>query len=163
MYLASTRFNNDTWEENNSYRIRKNIDCIYGIRQKIKESVPLNSYLFVLEMNNSKNRIEGIGLIKNMILFDKHYHIYENGDFNRYIYKGDYWIDQLEISEELLNVFHTILFKGYTHLKRLPGITIVPEKLLKHEICIHIDILYEIKKYFICKYPDLEKKFISIL
>ena len=37
-------------------------------------------------MNNERNRIEGIGLIKNLLVVDKRHKIYENNDYNRYIY-----------------------------------------------------------------------------
>jgi hypothetical protein len=39
--------------------------CLYGTPIKIKEKIPLESHVYVIEMNNSINKIEGIGLFVN--------------------------------------------------------------------------------------------------
>ena len=89
LYIASTRFNNETLESNYKYRADKNIrGCIYGSCMMINEKYPINSLLFVIEMNNTQNKIEGIGLIKNRLILDKYYKIYEDGHYNRYTYFG---------------------------------------------------------------------------
>ena len=86
-------------------------------------------------MNNEKNRIEGIGLIKNLLVHDKRHKIYENNEYNRYIYRGKYWLSRNHINEfnsQILEIFENILFKGRSHLKRRIGITIITEKLFIH-------------------------------
>jgi hypothetical protein len=84
-------------------------------------------------MNNDENRIEGIGLISNNIVFDKKHRIYDDSNYNRFIYRGDHWMSRekmLEIDPEIVSIFDKILFKGKSHLKRQSGITIVTEKLV---------------------------------
>lgn len=131
-YLACTRFSNQTYQENNDYRIKNNEIAIYGSSFKIRDMYPPGSLIFVIEMNNETNRIEGIGLITNTIVTDKRHKIYKNSDYNRLIYKGKYWISRNHIEEldpEINEIFDLILFKGKSNMKRLSGITILTEKL----------------------------------
>ena len=76
--IVSTRFNDVTWQENLDYRTKHNIECIYGTPLELHQSICLDTNVFVLEMNNSKNKIEGIGLIRNKTHVDKYYKIYHN-------------------------------------------------------------------------------------
>jgi len=153
--LLSTRFNNDTWNENSKYRLERKILCIYGSPQEISPKIDYETIVFVIEMNNSINQIEGIGLIKNKPDVEKYYKIYSNANFNRYIYKSNYHISR-EILKEynliLVDVLDHILFKGKTHLKRGSGFTTIPEKLIKSEFCDGMDIKQEIKNIFICHF-----------
>ena len=132
--IASTRFNNHTWNENVNYRNKIDHNgCIYGCPQSISSKILDDSLLYIFEMNNSLNRIEGIGLIKNKIYYDNYYKIYSDGNYNRFVYKSNYRVDrkQLELYyPDILSLFELILFKGKTHLKRGFGITQVPEKLI---------------------------------
>ena len=64
--ICVTRFSNETWKENIIWRNSRNfIGCIYNTPVKISENILVNNIIFVLEMNNEANKIEGIGLIKN--------------------------------------------------------------------------------------------------
>jgi hypothetical protein len=54
----------------------------------------------------------------------------------------------------LVIILENILFKGYTHSKRGSGLTKIPEKVLKFDICKNIDIKKEIKKIFIYHFRD---------
>jgi len=132
--IASTRFNNYTWNENVNYRKKLHYDgCIYGCPQAISSKIPEDSILYIFEMNNSLNRIEGIGLIKNKIFYDYYYKIYSDGNYNRFVYRSSYRVnrDYLESNyPDILSLFELILFKGKTHLKRGFGITTVPDKLI---------------------------------
>jgi hypothetical protein len=132
--IASTRFNNYTWNENLNYRNKIHHDgCIYGCPQSISTKIPEESLLYIFEMNNSLNRIEGIGVIKNKIYYDNYYKIYSDGNYNRFVYRSNYRIDRehLEVNyPDILTLFELLLFKGKTHLKRGFGITRVPEKLI---------------------------------
>jgi len=160
IYFASTRFNNETWEEHEAYRKKREIDgCIYGNRQMIQHKIPSHILMFVIEMNNSTNKIEGIGLIRNTVCTDRYYKIYDNGDFNRYTYKGKYRLGReqlLRFNSKIVSNLDHVLFKGKTHLKRLPGISIVPEKLLKHERCADIDMKKEIENAFIAEFKEVQ-------
>ena len=106
-------------------------------------------------MNNELNRIEGISLIRNILLTEKRHRIYSNGDYNRFIYHGDYWINRQQITDldnELVEIFDLILFKGKSHLKRQSGISLITEKLFtnwRYELC---DLKERVKQLFITIY-----------
>ena len=132
--IASTRFKNDTWAANEDYRKKNNKQCIYGVNIKMPDKY-LNAAMFVVEMNNDTNKIEGIGLIRSRLVVDKYYKIYDNGDYNRYIYQGNYWLSRDHIADknpELVEIFDKILFKGKSHLKRISGISAVSQKVFNN-------------------------------
>ena len=151
--IVSTRYNDITWSENINHRKKNNFDgCIYGAPHMLSDKIMDNSLVFVVEMNNSLNRIEGIGLMKNNIRLDKYISVYKDGNFNRYVYKGNYHIDRELIIRHnclLVDIFDYILFKEKTHLKRGAGFTTIPEKLLRHKFCQNINIKKEVKNLFI--------------
>lgn len=131
-YIASTRFNNETYNENMTYRKKSGIPVIYGTSIRIQEKYDIGTLLFVAEMNNEENRIEGIGLIRNTQVYDKKHVIYSNSDYNRYLYNGDYWISRdtiLEKDDEIAKICDTVLFKGKSNLKRLSGISVLTTQL----------------------------------
>ena len=123
-----TRFNNNTWIENMRWREINNWKgCIYNCPTCLKHDIPINAELYIIEMNNEENRIEGIGKIKNKIFLDRKYKIYTDNNYNRYTYKGTKRIDREDIIEkEKLEKIERLLFKGKTHLKRGQGISKVP-------------------------------------
>lgn len=150
--LASTRFNNYTLEENEKYRIKTNNACIYCSPQRMSPKIKVDSLVFIVEMNNELNQIEGIGLIKNTVNLDKYFKVYETCNFNRYVFKGKYRIAREELfryNSQLVEILDDILFKGKTHLKRGAGITTITDKLLKTERCKGLDIKTVIKEIFI--------------
>lgn len=150
--LASTRFSNTTWEENIEYRKTNNLNgCVYCSPQPLTQKILPDSLVFIIEMNNTLNRIEGIGLVKNTIRLDKYFKVYQAGNFNRYVFRGKYRIDREELlryNSKLVDVLDQILFKGKTHLKRGGGITTVTDKLLKNDRCEGLDIKTIIKDMF---------------
>ena len=152
-YLVSTRFNQETWIQNQEFRKKFNFTgCIYGVPQPMSPKIGIDSSVFVLEMNNTTNHIEGIGLIKNNLRLDKYFKIYNDGNYNRYVFKGKYRLSRehlYQINPILVENIETILFKRKTHLKRGMGFTSVPEKLLKDEIWNNINVTEEIKIIFI--------------
>jgi len=141
LHLACTRFTEKTLAENERYReLHKIQGCIYGTPCPINETYPINSLIFVVEMNNSTNRIHGIGLIKNRIITHERHNIYEyTGDsynFNRYVYKGDHWIsrDMLAFSEpDVVQQLEAFLFFGKSHQKRRLGITMLKKIMTSRE------------------------------
>jgi hypothetical protein len=162
--IVSTRFTNNTLKENRDYRLKNGIKCIYGSPQEFSPKILYETVLFVVEMNNEENKIEGIGLIRNHPSSDKYYNIYYDGNYNRYIYKSDYFVDRdvmIRYNPFLVKVLDYILFKEKTHLKRGTGFTTIPEKLLKHKICENMDILNVIKEIFMRHFStniDAEEK-----
>jgi hypothetical protein len=153
IHLVSTRFTNKTLHENRAYRDKiGNPFCIYGSPQEFSPKILHDAVVFVVEMNNEKNQIEGIGLIRNHPHTDKYYKIHYDGNYNRYVYKSNYFIDRCTLIRQNNNIviaLDYILFKEKTHLKRGSGFTTIPEKLLKHSICIDIDMKKEIKSLFV--------------
>lgn len=152
IHLVSTRFNDKTWEENQIYRKKHKIDCIYGTPLEFSPHIYVDANVFVVEMNNTKNKIEGIGLVKNRPHLDKYYKIYQEGNYNRYIYKSNYHLNReqlLNYNEEIVRIFEYILFKQKTHLKRGSGFTTIPEKLLSHFLSEDINITRTLKDIFI--------------
>lgn len=156
--IATSRFNEDTWRENQVYRATNpTARCIYGCPVKISDKIPLGYPVFIVEMNNSTNKIEGIGLIKNTVSFDKYYSVYKAGNYNRYVYKSEWYIprDQLAVhNDQMVQNLDYILFKEKTHLKRGSGITRIPEKLLKHKRCGEMNMPKELRLLFIDKFKD---------
>jgi len=151
--LVTTRFNNETYKENQDFKKKYNYTgCIYGAPQEMSPKIAIDSFVFVIEMNNSQNQLEGIGLIKNMTRMDKYFKIYFTGNFNRYVYKGKYHIkrDTLVLHNEILvDVLDQLLFKGYRHMKRGSGFTSITEKIVNNDICRNINIKEEIRKIFV--------------
>jgi hypothetical protein len=106
-YLASTRFTLTTYAENKAYRENHAIEVIYGSPVIIKPLKEQLCMLFVLEMNNEKNRLEGIGLIKNKMVCDKRHKIYSQLEYNRFIYKGHYYVSRMELEEANKSIVET--------------------------------------------------------
>ena len=164
-YLACTRFNNTTYAENTNYRNKHNEIAIYGTTLKIRNIYDLGIQIFVVEMNNEQNKIEGIGLIKNLLVCDKRHKIYDNDEYNRYIYKGKYWLSRSQINnvnEKITEIFENILFKGKSHLKCRMGITIITERLFVHWD-YDLQILKNMVKnvflsYFKCNIDDIKEE-----
>lgn len=129
--IAVTRFNKTTWNENCRWREQNNYTgCIYGTLQPICEKIHDNYKIYVLEMNNDTNTIEGIGIIYN-----KRYpreKIYSINSYNRMIYKGKVRVDKSEFSKQdsiFISYLEKLVFKGSAHVKRGSGITIIPVQI----------------------------------
>jgi len=161
--VVSTRFNNDTWTENQEKRAKLNISCFYGSPQEMSPKILYDTIVFVVEMNNAQNKIEGIGLIKNRPYMDKYYKIHYDGNYNRFIYKSNYHINRdllLRYNSNLVDVLDNILFKGKSHLKRGHGFTTITEKLLQKEICKNLNVRKEIRDIFITVYRIANDKIV---
>lgn len=145
--IMTIRFSDATWDQNCMYRTRfPEIGCIYGPTRKTTSKIPDDSLVFVIEMNNTQNKVQGIGLIRNKVNFEKNYRVYEAGNYNRYIYKSKYRLDRDVLTSyhpELVSALDYILFKEKTHLKRGCGFTRVPDKLWKHEKCRCVSVAEE--------------------
>ena len=133
----ATRFNNSTWEENCRWREKNNFNgCIYNSPVYIKDNIPLQIPLFVIEMNNETNKIEGIGKIVNYVHTDKKYKVYSDLNYNRYTYLGKQRINRDMIKDtEKLEKLEERLFKGKSHLKRGQGILNVPADIYRDYLC----------------------------
>jgi len=108
--------------------------------------------MFVVEMNNTTNRIEGIGLIKNTPYKDKPCIIYDTTssacNYNRYIFKGEHCLSRDQLPVDIIGIFEKILFKGKSHLKRIRGISVVTNKLFTRWEYNQQLIITQIKQLF---------------
>jgi len=131
-YIGTVRFSNETFQENKKWREDNNWDgCVYGSPIPIAKSpywrrVDMGAKIFILEMNNDENKIEGIGCIKNFIRYDLSDKIYEDNNYNRYIYRSSNRMDRKDIKDDVLIFLENIVFRGKGHLKRSHGISIIP-------------------------------------
>tara|TARA_B100001063_G_C16681774_1_gene512171 strand:- start:569 stop:1048 length:480 start_codon:yes stop_codon:yes gene_type:complete len=137
-YVTTTRFNNETYKQNEQYRIAKDIDgCVYGTPQEMPNYIPIGSKVFVFEMNNQTNKVEGIGYLTNRLYTRKRFNIYKDRNYNRYSYIGKHRVDRYDMTEDMrknLEVIEELIFKGKGHLKRGQGITsFTQEKLDKNK------------------------------
>ena len=142
--IMTSRYNNKTWEETTTYRAKERTDenkvkCVYCCPRKISKEISNNSLLFVIEMNNDTNKIEGIGLIRNKVRYDNKSRVHEQGNFNRYIYTGKNRLDVSELPSDLVELLNIILFKGKRHSKR--GIGLI--RLNKGIITPELKLLYD--------------------
>ena len=137
--IATTRFNNETFRENKRWRETNLVlgggGCIYKVPIKIACSIAIGIGMYIIEMNNSTDRIEGIGVIRNQLRYDCSEMIYSDRNYNRYTYRGLKRVDREEIlvadgGEEFLREMGLVLFKGKGHLKRGQSITRLPMKKL---------------------------------
>jgi hypothetical protein len=110
-------------------RERTGIKCIYSEQKAISNYLPECLY-FVIEMNNSSNKILGVGVIENKL--QEKMKVYEN-PYNRYVYKGDMHIPISSINSQIVEELENILFYGKSHSKRGNGLTMFPSKRLKPE------------------------------
>jgi hypothetical protein len=150
--ITTTRFDSETWDENVSFREKYKLKgCIYNkpclIQPSIKEGVPV----FVIEMNNTLNRVEGIGLIINKIKLNVHYHIHKYEYYNIYTYQGKYRIDRTDIEAhniEIVKMLDIILFKGRTNVKRGSGFVKLSDTLLRNYRYDNPSLVLQIKDIF---------------
>jgi len=150
-FIITSRFSNSTWSENESYRSRnKNVGCIYCSPELIASNIPLDSILFVFEMNNDTNKIMGIGLVRNHAYSGIH-HVYSDGNYNRYVYVGKMRINRLDFNEQEEKVFQVIdkmVFTGTRHMKRGHGLKAFPIKTLYECSQNKIDLVNYISTMF---------------
>jgi len=158
-YVASSRFTDDTWKENRDFCDHCNGKATYCCPTPISTKIPADVFIAVLEMNNTTNRIMGIGLIRNKT-YPKTW-VYEDGNYNRNMYIGKRRIDRSEMTEteeKTMEILDAYCFKGNGHLKRGQGITSFPLKYLFHSYENGNDILQDIKIMFNSRIKKKEEK-----
>jgi hypothetical protein len=157
MEICVTRFSASTFRENREW-INKNNNsegCIYGTPVKISDSIDPDTLLLVLEMNNTNNCIEGIGIVKNNLAREnrKYYKIYTDNNYNRFIYKSNYRIDRKNLNSyenEIILWLEEYLFKTAYHCKRGQGIQKLPKKVINNDEFDFVGFLINIyKKRFV--------------
>ena len=137
-YVTTTRFNNETYKQNERYRIANGISgCVYGTPQEMPNYIPIGGKVFIFEMNNQTNKVQGIGYLTNRLYTKKKFNIYKDRNYNRYSYIGKHRVDRYDMTKKMrkeLKVIEELIFKGKGHLKRGQGITsFTQEKLDKNK------------------------------
>ncbi len=88
----------------------------------------------MIEMNNEQNQIAGFGMLINKRKMERDRNIiYEDRNYNRYVYKGDIRADRewlLSTNQSLIEKLEILIFKGKDHIKRGVGFTSIPKKKL---------------------------------
>ena len=134
-HIGTTRFNNETYEENLRYKREHELSgCIYALPKKMPLGVRRGDTVYVLEMNIQKGvkRLMGIGRVSNYNYRDQYYRIHDDAGYNRHVYKGHYHIPREQIKDaECLKILEDLLFKGKGHMCRGQGITRIDPKKLK--------------------------------
>jgi len=133
IYIMTSRFNTETREENKVF-CEKNWKngCVYCCPQEVSQSIPLQSKLIVLEMDNDLNQIYGIGMCSNKSFINK-YAVYKNNNYNRYNYIGKHHILRNELNsleEAVFKALDKLCFYGNEHMKRGQGLKSFPVKIL---------------------------------
>jgi hypothetical protein len=136
--MLTTRFTTETFQENKRYRDTHNISCIYSTSLPISDKLPYQDY-YVLEMNNSTNKIMGIGKISKTLQTTAT--IYSYKYYNRYTYKSisngyaqiynestnDTTNDDLpQKYQDIITEAERKIFYGRGHLKRGSSFTSFP-------------------------------------
>ena len=131
-----TRFNNETFEMNinycNNYEAK---ECIYNTPVLFNNKTRDSDKIYVLEMNNSINKIVGIGMITPRSYTRKH-KIYKDAHYNRYSYEGKYRISISECTDEIIKIveeLERVIFYTKGHIKRGHGIQNLP--MNSYRIC----------------------------
>ena len=140
--IYTTRYNNMTYLENFRYKesmLNEFKGSLYSTMSPLPVSAPYDKYIFVLDMNNTRNKIMGIGFIKNNLANDQTIRVYQDPNFNNYIYKSKFYLPVDEENWEmnwldfLHEEFEKKLFFGKQHLKRGGSFTRFPLKWMKHK------------------------------
>jgi hypothetical protein len=155
--VVVSRFNEENLELNRQFRDTHKIGCLYGTAYTLNQFNP-NEVVFVVEMNLTSNRVEGVGLILNIVKTGPQYNMYGDYNYNRYIYCGKYRLDRTDLEDitiiathypdedaeaeadqkkekrqepvDLLYVLDNVLFKGKSHMKRGSQLSRITDKLL---------------------------------
>jgi hypothetical protein len=133
--IATTRFNGATWKE---WIDQSRVDGWFSYYSPRRVSSTITTKcIIVLELNNEKNMVMGIGVIRNIPIHD-HVETFKRQWYNKVRYICGKRIDRakldvpikLETGEEvcLVEYLDQVCFKGHSHCKRNCGITRFPSK-----------------------------------
>ena len=150
--LMITVFTEDTYRQNKKYCQENGVSCLYSTPVPISQTIETDCKLFVLEANNTNNRICGIGYIKN---HPKTKTIYNDENFNKhngFVYVGKCHLERRDVScrqdEIVFELLDQLCFYGKGHVKRFRGIQRFPRKWLDNLLNseLHFDLIARIEK-----------------
>lgn len=119
-YLVTTRFNNETYAQNRRFCAKYNYKSLYSNPHALPASIPIDATVYVIEMNNTTDKIVGFGKFKNRLKYNV-YNIYEVEFYNQNHFVGEDRIGSEEFHENdkaFIQSLEQQLFHGRGHLKR---------------------------------------------
>jgi len=136
--IATTRFTSESLAQFEAYGIKTG-QYWYGMPKAAPMSIDLPRGALVIEMNNSENKIHGVGLILKEGC-EKRKPIYSTWNWCRHTARRDAWMSAAETKEELgrecFALLERMLFKSRQNQKRWTGITgwTCPDERLKERL-----------------------------
>lgn len=149
-YLFTTRFNDETYLQNRKFCKKYNKKSLYCNPHPLPPNIPSGSTVFVIEMNNSKDKITGIGKIKNHLKYNV-YNVYEEEFYNQHHFEGEERVDSDEFSESekvFIQSLEQQCFFGRGHLKRGHRMLSFPHMKLGTCMKNGLDIIGTIEEIF---------------
>ena len=154
--LMTTRFDQATWNNYTEWQKRHNVSGVYyNTPLPISPTISPERILYIIEMNNTTNKVMGIGIIQNKQTRGKYFKMFDDECFNRYHYQSSKRITREELSQHtlllqngswlsLLELLEKICFKSSRHSKRSRGICKLPSIYFKGIIMTKIIDLIDI-------------------
>lgn len=138
--VAVTRFSDQTWLENVQFRQKhKFTGCVYNSPVVMAQTVACDATVYVLEMNNSKRKIVGVGRVMNRIRPHR-IKVYKDPFYNQFAYTGKYRVDRNDMTEDelrIITVLEELIFYGSGHLQRGKGIQCIPAAIIECKGLLH--------------------------
>jgi hypothetical protein len=150
--IASTRFSSSTFDEKETWkRVNQITYPIYSSPIPMGGTIHPEDLVVVFEMNNTTNRIEGVGLVRNRHT-PRVIRLYTCPRYNRYTYAGLHRISISEMTRSELAfiwILEQLMFYGKGHMKRGQGITAFPRTWMTNRTISFIDCA---KQMFLDRY-----------
>lgn len=156
-HLFTTRFNDQTYLQNRRFCAKFNKKSLYCNPHALPPTIPQDSIVYVIEMNNTKDKIEGIGKIKNRLKYSV-YNVYEEEFYNQNHFEGEERVDAEEFDETERQFIHSLerlCFQGRGHLKRGHRMLSFPQAKIGTCMKNGLDIIGVIEKMFHRKKKNL--------
>lgn len=136
--ICTSRFSDASWQCNQAFREQHGLACAYVSPDPLAGAVPVAGIVMVLEMNNTQNRLEGVGLVRNqrarvslpLGMYDSALPQY--APVAPHVWFGRHHVtraEMLRVCPTLLQVLELALFRGRAHVKRGRGVLALPRRL----------------------------------
>ena len=132
VYLFTSRFNDETYAENRKFCTKYKKKCLYSNPHPLPPSVPADAIVYVIEMNNTKDKIVGIGKVQNRMKYSI-FNIYGEEFYNQNHFEGVDHISADQFDEKYKPFMESLeqqCFFGRGHLKRGHRMLSFPDRKL---------------------------------
>jgi hypothetical protein len=85
-------------------------------------------------MNNDINRVEAVGMLRNVPAYDAFAVYASNTRYNAFSYRGKHRVARTEMNkheEKIMRALDVMCFTGSRHQKRLSGLKVFPARILR--------------------------------